>query len=50
MRMDWSVGTKIDVPTLKEEMKVIVNHARLFDRSFVLLERVNIVSGGCVPS
>ena len=48
MRMDWFVGTKIDVPTLKEKIKVIVNHAILLDRSFVLLERVNIVSGGCI--
>lgn len=46
MGMDWSVGSKINVAELKETMKVIDDHARLFNHSFVLLERVGIVKGG----
>lgn len=46
MGMEWAVGTKINVPELKEQMKVIDDHARLFNHSFVLLERVGIVKGG----
>lgn len=46
MGMKMSVGTKINVDSLKEELSVIDDHHRLFNHMFVLLERVGIVTGG----
>ncbi len=46
MGMDMSVGSKIHVDTLKDELSVVDAHHRLFNHMFVLLERVGIVKGG----